>query len=379
VDSTPPADTTEIQQLLARQQELFVHAVSDGRRIPPERLLPALDGRDWPAARLARLGVIDSVGWREDALAELGRLTGLGRSPRTVDLRRAPAARRAWALPRRVAVVYAGGDIEVGESGSSLLDGPYMGSDTVIRQLEQAFHARGVRAVVLRVDSPGGSVLASRLIDHAIERLERETGRPLVVSMASVAASGGYMIACHADCIYADRFTHTGSIGVLFLKPSLQGLYAKLHVREDDFERGDYMGGLSYARDWRPQDQASADSVIRRLYHTFVNQVADGRRLQGFEVDAAAQGRVWLGEDALDRHLVDGLGGLDAAIEEARRRGGVPAGEPIGLLEFHHPAPPLLQRLLGRAVREEWEQTVRAAGVSGVRAEEDDAARSLAR
>ena len=347
VDSTPPPDTTVIQRLLTQRQEMFVHTVSSGRGIAPERLLPALDGRDYNAKALARLGIIDSVGWREDALAELGRLTGLGAKPRTVDLRRAPEARIRWTEPARIAVVYAGGAIVDGRSGSDMLDGGVMGDQTITAQLERAFKTRSVKAVVLRVESPGGSAGASYLMDHAVERLKHETGKPLVVSMGSVAASGGYFMSAHADKIFADKNTVTGSIGVLFLKPSFEGAYAKLGVRQDDFERGDYMRGLSPARDWRARDQAAADSSIKRLYRTFVDRVHEGRNVETFDVMAHAQGIPWFGDDAADYKLIDGIGGLEAAISEARRLGGVPAGEKISLLEFHHPRGTLLERVLG--------------------------------
>jgi len=351
VDATPPADTLAIQHSLTQLQELFTRAVTTDRRIPPARLAPILDGRAWPAGDLVRAGLLDSVGYREQAMRELGRLTRLGDKPRAVNLARRPAARRAWALPTRIAVVYAGGGIETGRSGSDLLTGPFMGSETLIKELERAFHEPGVKAVVLRVDSPGGSALASNLIDHAVQRLRRETHRPLIVSMAGSAASGGYYISCHADWIVADRFTRTGSIGVLFLKPSLEGFYARHHVREDDFERGSAMAGWSAARDWTPAMQASADSAIAREYRSFVDKVADGRHLTPDEVNTQAQGRVWLGEDAKQRRLVDAIGGLDDALAEARRRGGVPAGEKIRLLELGRPRGSFFERLIGNWLR----------------------------
>jgi protease IV len=351
VDSTPPADTAVIQRLLSQRQELFVRTVTSGRGIAPERLLPVLDGREYDGGALARLGVIDSVGWREDAIAELGRLTALGRKPRTVDLRHAPEARVRWNEPARIAVVYASGAIVDGKSGSDALDGGVMGDQTITAQLERAFRTPSVKAIVLRVESPGGSAGASYLMDHAIERLRRETGKPVVVSMGSVAASGGYFMAAHANKIYADRNTITGSIGVLFMKPSFEGTYAKLGARQDDFERGDYMRGLSPARDWRPRDQAAADSSIQRLYRIFVDRVSSGRNLQGIEVLRRAQGRPWLGDDAAEYHLIDGIGGLETAIAEARRLGGVPANEKISFLEFHHPRGSLFERVFGSWLR----------------------------
>jgi len=346
-DSTPPADTAVINRMLTQRQRLFVTAVSNGRKIAPERLEAILDGREYPATVLAKLGVIDSVGWREDALAELGRLTRLGKKPRTVDLRRAPQARERWATPQRIAVIYAGGAIVDGRSTRNALDGAVMGDETLAAQLERAFKAPDVKAVVLRIESPGGSASASYHMDHVVERWRLETGKPLVVSMGSVAASGGYFMAAHADRIYADQHTVTGSIGVVFLKPSFERMYAKLGVRQEDFDRGEFMRGLSPARDWRPREQAAADSTIKRLYRTFVTRVIDGRKIDNFEAYAYAQGRAWMGEDAAERKLVDGIGGLEAAIAEARRLGGVPAAQKISFLEFRHPRGAFLERVLG--------------------------------
>lgn len=354
VDSTPAADREVIERNLDTSQELFVSTVANDRRMDRGRLLTLLDGRAWSTRDLQRAGLLDSIGYREDALRVLGRLARLGDRPRTVDLRRSPKVERGWTVPGRIAVVYASGAIETGRSGNDLLIGPYMGSETVVRQLERAFHDPEVRAVVLRVESPGGSGLASNLIDHAVQRLKRETRKPLIVSMGSVAGSGGYYIASHGDRIFADRYTRTGSIGVLTLKPSLEGWYAKHHVQEDDFERGRYMSGTSTARDWDTGMQATADSAIAVYYRGFVAKVADGRGLAWAQVDSVAQGRVWMGEDALQHRLVDEIGGLEAAVAEARRRAGIPAGEKIRLVEYRRPRPPFWERLAGSAVSTMW-------------------------
>ena len=372
VDSMPPADTLVLQRLLTQRQKLFVDAVTSGRGIPEERLLPILDGREYPVEALARLGVLDSVLWREDAFAELGRLAGLGNKPRAVDLRRAPQARVRWATPRRIAVVYAGGAIVEGRSGSNLFDGDVMGDQTVAAQLQQAFKSPEVKAVVLRVESPGGSASASYLLDHTVERLRREAGKPLVVSMGSVAASGGYFMSLHADRILANRHTITGSIGVVFVKPSFESAYAKMGVRQQDFERGAFMRGLSIARDWGPREQASADSAVRRHYRTFVERVAGGRGLESEEAYANAQGRAWMGEDALERELVDGIGGLEQALADARRLVGIPAGEKIALIEYRHPRGSFFERLLRRQVHERLAELLALPEWSGAQARADD-------
>lgn len=351
-DSMPPADSVVVLDDLDTRQRLFVDAVSQGRHLSRERLEGYLDGREWMPEDLRAGGVIDSIGYREDAVRMIGRMARLGDKPRTVNLRRRPPAQREWTRPARIAIVYASGGIELGASGNDLLSGPTLGSATLIAQLGKAFHAPGVKAVVFRIESPGGSALASNLIDHAVVRLMRETKKPLVVSMGSLAGSGGYYIACHADRIFADRHTRTGSIGVLTVQPSFEGLYRKLHAKQAEFDRGDYMRGTSWSRDWTPREQAAADSTILRLYRGFVGKVADGRHMTPEAVHAVAQGRVWLGDAAKERGLVDEIGGLDAAIAAARARAGVAHGEKIGYRVFGRPRGSLLWRLLGGAVRD---------------------------
>lgn len=365
VDSTTAADAEVIGATLDQSQALFVEALSQGRGVPPERFANVLDGRAWSTADLVAAGLVDSAGYREQALAELGRLAGLGAKPGTVDLRRVTAARREWTRPAPVAVVYASGGIERGRSGNDLLTGPYLGSETLVGQLERAFRAPGIRAVVLRVESPGGDAIASNLIDHAVQRLKRETGKPLVVSMGSMAASGGYYIASHADRIFADRHTRTGSIGVLFVKPSLEGFYAKHGVRQDVFERGAFMGGTSLGRDWTPGFQASADSAVGRHYDLFVSKVAGGRGLSPVEVERVARGRVWLGDDAVRHRLVDEIGGLEAALEEARERAGVVPGERIRLFELRRPRGGFLERLVHGWVSETLEREASLRSLQG--------------
>ena len=350
VDSTSAADREDIDHQLDVSQDLFVSAVSADRHIDRERLLTVLDGRSWRPVDLQHFGVIDSIGYKEDALRILGKLAGLGAKPRARRLSDEDVAPREWTVPSPVAVIYASGAIESGKSGNDLLDGPYMGSETVARQIESAFRNRAVKAVVLRVESPGGTSLGSDLIHHAAERMKRETKKPLIISMGRLAASGGYHISVPGDRIYCDRFTRTGSIGVLFVRPSFERWYAQHHVRQDAFERGPYMRGWSQGRDWDAEMQASADSSVYQDYREFVSTVAEGRHLSWEAVDRVAQGRVWMGDDAVERKLVDQIGGLDEAIAEARRRAGVPAGERIRLVEYRRPRPGLFQRLAGSAV-----------------------------
>jgi len=283
----------------------------------------------------------------------------VGPKPRTLGYARRPPARVAWRVPSRIAIVYATGAIETGRSGNDLLMGPYLGSSTLVREVESAFQRRDVSAVVLRVESPGGDALASDLMFHALMRMKHETQKPLIVSMGGVAASGGYDLAVAGDRLYADRFTRTGSIGVVFVRPSLEGFFAKHRIREDLFLRGEAMRGWSMGRDWDAEAQASADSAIRNDYRAFVSRVAERRGISFENVDRVAQGRVWYAGEALRHGLIDEIGGLEAAVAEARKRAGVPPSEHIRPVEFRRPRGSWLQRAAGSMIREQWEQSVR--------------------
>jgi protease-4 len=227
------------------------------------------------------------------------------------------------------------------------------------RQIERAFRRRDVNAVVLRIESPGGTSIGSDLIHHALVRMRGDTGKPLIVSMGGVAASGGYHIALPGQKIFADRNTATGSIGVVFVKPSLEGWYAKHDVRQDVFERGRYMRGLSLGEDWDREIQASADSANLREYREFVELVARSRNLTFDQAQEAAQGRVWLGDDALEKRLIDAIGGLEEAIAEARRRAKIPGDEKLAIAEYRRPRPGIVDRVVGSLVRETLERDFR--------------------
>ena len=359
VDSSTTSDREVTGHILDTVQDMFVDSVAAGRHMDRARLLELLDGRSWRPSDVRAAGLVDSIGDRHDAMALLGKLAGLGGKPRGVRLSTRPLARPEWTVPQRIAVVYASGAIATGRSGNDLLMGPVLGSETLTRQIEAAFHNRDVKAVVLRVESPGGSSVGSQLMQQAISRMKRETKKPLIVSMGRTAASGGYQISLPGDRLYADRFTYTGSIGVLFIRPSFEGFYRKLGVREEDFQRGAYQQAWGQGRDWDARLQAAADSSVQREYREFVSLVAEARKLPFDETEHIAQGRVWMGDDAVRLKLVDEIGGLEAAIAEARRRGGVPAAEKIRLVEYRRPPGSWLQRWAGNLVRSTIEQTAR--------------------
>ena len=209
-----------------------------------------------------------------------------------------------------IAVIYAQGDINGGEG-----DVDYIGEGSINRSLKEAREDDNIKAVVLRVDSPGGSALVSDLIWREIELTKKV--KPVVVSMGNLAASGGYYIACNANTIFAEPTTITGSIGVFGMLPNVHGFATKYGVNAEQVQTHKNAIGYSIFEPISEEYKAFASEGVDRVYKTFINRVAVGRKMTLDQVDAIAQGRIWTGTDAIKNGLVDKLGNLDAAIVHA--------------------------------------------------------------
>ena len=230
----------------------------------------------------------------------------------------------------KIAVIYAVGEIGPGRSTASPLGGDMLGSETLAQQFRRARTDDSVKAVVVRVDSPGGVAYSSEVIRHELE-LTKEV-KPVVVSMSDVAASGGYWLSMSANRIIAEPGTITGSIGVLMGKFNLEGLYEKLGL-STDFIATTPNATLEYPlQNFTPEQRALELKNMRETYNDFLEGVAEGRHMKVEDVDKIAQGRVWTGERARKLGLVDELGGLHTAIARARELARIPAGEGVCLL-----------------------------------------------
>ena len=247
-----------------------------------------------------------------------------------------PIPERRWGEPRRIAVVPVMGVITSGRSRSDPLGfSRSAGSETIQRGLRDAENDPRVAAIVIRVDSGGGDGLASDIIYRSV--LRARTRKPVIATMGGAAASGGYYAAMGADWVLAEPTTLTGSIGVFVLKPGLEGLGKKLGINVETLKRGPLSDILGFYKPWTPAEQAAAQRWVDAFYEDFVSEVARSRKMERQRVDAVARGRVWSGEDALSRGLVDALGGMPEAIAEARRRAGVPDGEELDLVTYGGP------------------------------------------
>ncbi len=216
----------------------------------------------------------------------------------------------------KIAVIYAQGEIMYGKGDERVI-----GQDLIKKALQKAKDAKDVKAIVLRVNSPGGSALASDIILREIEITKKE--KPVVVSMGSLAASGGYYIACNADRIVAEPTTITGSIGVFGAVPNVSELSDRIGINAEQIGTNKRSVGYSVFEPMNEDFYAVTKESIERVYNTFVSKVAAGRNMTYEQVDSIAQGRVWTGKEAMEKGLVDELGGLEDALRAAADMAGI--------------------------------------------------------
>ena len=205
-------------------------------------------------------------------------------------------------------------------------------SSHIIEQLQKYGENDSVKAVVLRIDSPGGTVVASQEIHGAVNRLRRETGKTVVVSMADVAASGGYYIACAADRIFANPGTITGSIGVIMQFPNFEGLFGKVGIRTITIKSGEFKDTGNALREMTERETRLLQDLIDDVFSQFVDAVEKGREMEGEEVRALADGRIFTGRQAKEFGLVDELGDFEEAVNRAAELSGI-EGKPVILQE----------------------------------------------
>ncbi len=305
----------------------LLDGIAAGRGVPRETVVGWVDDPPiTPDAAIAR-GMLTGKKYRDEVA------DGLAGEERTeLDDYHEPANPFASAA-KTIAVVHADGAIVSGESGAPIFGGSMVGDRTLVETIDDLREDDDVAAVVLRVNSPGGSGLASDNIWRALVRL-KEADKPLVVSMGDYAASGGYYIAAPADWIVAGPATLTGSIGVFGGKMNLAGIYGKIGITTHTWRRGAMADLFSPIADFSEPERARFREFLETFYDIFLARVAEGRKMERDAVHAVAQGRVWTGTQAKERGLVDELGGLDAAITKARELAEVGADEEVQVERF---------------------------------------------
>ncbi len=321
----------------------FTNAIAESRKKSVDDVKALVDNAPYNAVKAKELGLIDGALYADEVDKELKSRLGYAadadlRAISGGSYRDIPSDSLGLNNGEKIAVVYASGAINVGRSSSGPLNGEMVGSDTLVEAINDAAEDKTVKAIVLRVDSPGGSALASDLMWHAIENAKAK--KPFVVSMADVAASGGYYIACNANKIVAEPSTVTGSIGMFMGKPVLKGLYDWLGVSNEYIMRGKNAGIFRETEHFTPGElQKMTDQANIVYYDNFVPKVAKGRNKTNEEVNTLGQGRVWTGTQAKGNGLVDEFGGLEKAIAIARDLAGVPADKDVRRIVFPAPRP----------------------------------------
>ncbi len=326
-DSMSSEERTQIQQLLDDVWQTMVTDIVEPRSLAPQQLQAIADSQGFLFGEAAQNeNLVDEIAYEDEVIEALRDITGqegdrndrpnapsfrqisLGRYARTID--DDLVTRRS---SNQIAVVYAEGPIVDGESGGGFGQPQVIAGNTLARQLRRLRQDDTVKAVVLRVNSPGGSATASDVILRELQLLQ-EADKPVVVSMGNVAASGGYWISALADSIVAQPATITGSIGVYSLFLNLQELGDKVGVSWDGVKTGELADILSPTRPKTEQELAILQTAVDNIYDTFLDRVEAGRDLPRATVTEVAQGRVWSGTAAQDLGLVDELGGLSQAI-----------------------------------------------------------------
>ena len=293
----------------------YVRAIAAARGMTEEAVRAALDVGVTGAGSAKDRGLVDEVVFTDQVGAVVSGLEH-GRTDLTASEEAEPDVPQPWGLRPKIALIRIDGLIVSGSGGGGLFGmGRRTGAADVLEALRRAVFDGSVKAVVLAIDSGGGSSLASDLIWRFVRLAAQE--KPVVVSMGNVAASGGYYIASAGTEILASPSTLTGSIGVFIMKPSFQGLMDRAGVDSESLERGQGAGLMSLARPWSESEKAAVQRAVDEAYGLFLERVAEGRKMPKSKVETLAAGRVWLGSDAVANGLADRLGGLSEAIQRA--------------------------------------------------------------
>ena len=344
------ANRAQIERLINSLWDTYTDRVAESRGIDKARLNEIADQLLIRKAEDAvEVGLIDGIKYRDEVLALIREKTGTdaGDDIEVAEIskysRASGTGEKRSTSKEKVAVIFAEGNIMDGESEDGVI-----GGTSLSRTIREAREDSTIKAVVLRVNSPGGSALASDIIWREVE-LTKQT-KPVVVSMGNVAASGGYYISCAAHKIFAESSTITGSIGVFGIIPNMQGFFNnKLGITFDGAKTNEYADMMTISRALRDDEKAIIQTWIDEIYDTFKERVAEGRSMTIAEVDEVGKGRVWTGTDALDNGLIDEIGGLEDAIQAATEMAGLEDPKQIDLPEQKDIFEQMMEDLTGQA------------------------------
>lgn len=385
-----PEFRKEMEEVLDDYYRMVIETIAEDRKLTPEVVKEIVDIGVLTAASAKERGLVDVLSYEDkipDAVkgdrqnVEIKLVLNYGKKKVDTDFSGMAGLIKMMNLmsgvdsqPRKsstakIAIIYAQGMIMEGASSSDFLGGETMGSATMIKAIRKARNDKTVKAVVLRVDSPGGSALASDLMWHELETLEK----PFVVSMGNTAASGGYYIAMGADRIFAEPGTLTGSIGVVSVRFALDGLFKKVGVNTEVIQRGKNSGLLSTTSPLSDSERTALQTLLDDIYLQFTSKAAAGRKMEVATLEKLARGRVYTGSQALKLGLVDELGTLADAVAYARKAAGLDEKERVEQLILPKASSPL-EALFGPL---DLETRVRSAAQSSVAEALPDSAKSV--
>ncbi|HEY3257185.1 MAG TPA: signal peptide peptidase SppA, partial [Polyangiaceae bacterium] len=320
----------------------FTLDVAAGRHIDAAELRKRIAKGPFVAAEAKFAGLVDGFAFDDQLQDETSAL--LGFPVRLIDDHRAPRAPDFFGDDAGIAIIYVDGDMVDGRSQTiPLLGMKLVGSYTIAESLKKARENPKVGAVVLRVETGGGSAMAADVIYREIQLTTKV--KPVIVSMGSAAASGGYYISAPGTHVFANPLSITGSIGIFYGKADVAELMRRIGVSVEMYKTAPRADAESIFRPFTPDEHVELQRKVAQFYDVFLTRVASGRKLSKAEVDAIGQGRVWTGQQAFDRKLVDELGGLRQALALARKLGNLSEHGPI--VELPPPDTTLLGRLLG--------------------------------
>jgi protease-4 len=322
-DSMPPPFREARNAIIDCLYSHFVSTIAESRDMTNKELKNIIDNGPYTAKQAEDRKLIDMLLY-EDEVGERFKKNNI----KLVSLKRYTSVKDYvydWQpMPKnRIALIYATGSIVSGKSGSNVFSGDLMGSETIAKAIRDARKDDNIKAILLRIDSGGGSGLASDVIWREVKKTtEGENKKPFIVSMSDVAGSGGYYIACAADIIIADETTITGSIGVLGGKFNLKSMYDKIGLKFETIQRGKHSAMFSSKKPFTEEEKRILREMITEFYQDFIHKVAEGRGLSVSYVDSIGRGRIWTGNQARENGLIDELGGLNEAISLAKRKAG---------------------------------------------------------
>ncbi len=329
----------------------FVADVAAARHKADADVRAAIDSAPLRAEEAKQQGLIDDTKYRDEVEGEMKKRLGYREEDklnvvREAEYRRVDPESLNLNQGDKIAIVYASGMIMSGRSsGGGAFGEQVVGSDTISRAIKDAGDDKSIKAIVLRVDSPGGTSFASDIIWHAVENAKVK--KPVVVSMGDVGASGGYYVSCGAQRIVAEPSTITGSIGVFAGKPVMKGFYDWIGLNDEYVTRGKFAAIYRETEPFTDEERKKFQSMLDDFYNKdFVPKVAEGRKRDAQYIDSIGQGHVWTGAQAKQNGLIDEFGGLDKAVEIAKQLANIPADKSVRRVVF--PAPrTFLQQLFG--------------------------------